>query len=544
VQGEFTDEQIAGEDDSSLQVLVELIDPGGVSPLWEGELRPDTATAEVDVDLSGRGGRIAGLRFRILGGAGAARWQGLRTTTRRPRPADRWTRYGELAPPPSSGRLGRPDVFVIMLDAARADVFEASRGAELTPHVQALAAEGTWFSRAWAPSSWTGQSSPALLTGRFPNALGIEHWGSSLADGIATFPHVLREAGYQTSLWSQHVMYRSRPELLSAFDRFEEPLNPDPDDVEGDTRYPRTRHLLPALAEFVATDRPTFAMIHLISPHDPYLPPQPFGGSRSSWYRGEIPITGQLLNRFDAELAMADEAVRDEVRRAALAMYEETVQFADHQVGLLVQQLRELGRYDDALIIVLSDHGEAFYEHGHFLHTTHLYEEFVRVPLAIKWPRSFEGFAARVDVPVSLVDVAPTLVDGLGVGSEATLYQGRSLLSLVRGESTPDRVIYAYTSGQFDPERPSRPQHAVVWNDAKLIYDEAANRFSLYRLSDDPAETVDVFQSSPYLSGWLRQALVTFRRNNAGLLRSAGGPRADDLDAEMVRNLRALGYLR
>lgn len=519
-------------DQGTVNAVIDVVRPDGTATTWSAALSPRSAEAEVDAALGEWAGDVVGLRLRVFGSAnGTVSWRDLRLTGAAT--PDALVHPEDMTTPPRSAALGHPDVFLIILDAARGDVFEGERGAELTPNVRAMAADGTTFTGAWAPSSWTGQTIPSLWSGRAPDTVGIENWGSRLPPTVTTFPEVLHEAGYHTQLWSQHNIYRARTPLRHGFEVFD----------EVDSADLTQRVVLPSVVDLIDEDRSTLAVVHLLPPHAPYQPPEPFSGSRSSWYSGE-PITAHLLNQFDARFPPEDAELRDEVRRAALAMYEENVRFADHLVGRLLDDLRQQQRYDDALIIVTADHGEAFYEHGRFLHTSRLYEEYVHVPLVIKWPSSFTGFEPRVDTPVSLLDLAPTLIDGLGIEDERTLYQGRTLLPLVTGAAASDRILYAYTSGETDPERDPKPVYAVRWNDIKLIHDARYDETELYRLSDDPGEAVDLAQHEEFYARWLLQTLRLSQARNAAHLLEAGGARQGELDEETARALRALGYLR
>jgi arylsulfatase A-like enzyme len=517
----------------AVHAVLDAVRPDGAQQIWSAELRPAAARATVAAELGARNGEVVGLRLRVFGSANAlVRWTGLATTAPEG-PGESPQTPEQMVVPPRSGALGRPDVFLIILDAARADRFDGELGAELAPNVHALAGNGTAFAQAWSPSSWTGQTIPSLFSGLTPDSVGIEHWGSLLPATVSTFPELLHAAGYHTTLWSQHNIYRARAPLRHGFETF----------AEVDSADITQRIVLPAVTDLVDDTRPTLAIIHLLPPHEPYEPPAPFAGTRSGWYEGER-IDAQLLNQFDARFPEEQTELRAEIRRAALAQYEENVQFADHLVGRLVDDLRAQGRYDDALIIVTADHGEAFYEHGRFLHTSLLYEEFIHVPLVIKWPRSFSGWVARVNAPVSLVDIAPTLIDGLAVVDERALYQGRSLLPLARGEAQPSRILYAYTSGETNPDRDPKPKHALRWKDMKLIQDDRYDRSELFHLSDDPGETRDLSPQADFYARWLLQTMRVAQTHHAGFLMRAGGAQAEELDEETIRGLRALGYLR
>jgi len=528
VEAEFAGPDTAAE----IHVVVDIFDDEHTTRLWESTLRPSRPGAELRLDLTPWAERAVGMRLRVFGPSnGVVRWTGTGITAAR---TEVLSPPEKIVAPPRSGDLGRPDVFVIILDAARADMFAGELGSEIAPNVSALAGEGTRFSRAWAPSAWTGQTIPALWTGMVPDAIGSEHWGSRLPAQVTTFPELLYAAGYHTVLWSQHTIYSGRAGLRNGFEQFEYHA----------ISSPASRAGLPAIADIIEEDRPTLAVIHLIAPHEPYIPPPPFRGSRSGWYDEEVPINATVLNQFDARIPVADTQLRDNIRRAAKAKYEENVLFADHLVGRLVEDLKRAGRYDDALIVVTSDHGEGFYEHGRFLHTQLVFEEFLRVPLVVKWPRSFSAFVPQVEAPVSLLDLAPTLIDGLGIEDERALYQGRTLLPLAAGGDNSARALYAYTSGTTNPERDPKPRRALLWNGFKLIYDGSSDRATLYRLAADPEEKVDIAADNATVTGLLLQTMRSLQTRSAGWLLQVGGAGVEDLDAETIRRLRALGYLR
>lgn len=230
--------------------------------------------------------------------------------------------------------------------------------------------------------------------------------------------------------------------------------------------------------------------------------------------------------------------------RYVRARYDENVEFADDLVGQILQMLREAGRYDEALVILTSDHGEGFFEHGRFLHTRLLYDEFLRIPLVVKWPASATGFAANVDVDVSLVDLVPTIVDGFGLTQDLAGFQGRSLLPTVFDGYALIRDVFAETRGVATAEAKPRPGRALVSGSHKMIVSELSDRVELFSLSTDPGEMKDLDGAAPLLAGWLHQQVrLQQYRNTLALAEHATEP-DEVLDPETIQNLRALGYLR
>ena len=441
----------------------------------------------------------------------------------------RVTYPAHLVDPPRSGRLRRSDIIVILLDAARADVFSA--GTLPTPGTDELAAEGTRFEHARAAAPWTGQSVPSLLTGRFPGSIGALTWGSPIPVEALTLPELLRESGYHTVVWSQHNLYGGNQTVRRGFERFTEVRS----DVLAD------RNLLPEATDLFVDRRPTFALIHLLPPHGPYEPPAPFAGAYTDWYTGDFPVDAPALN----SAARADRRQpTDDDLRYVRSRYDENVVFADALVERLLRVLREAERYNDALVVLTSDHGEGFFEHGYFLHTRLLYDEFLRIPLVIKWPQTSVEFAPVVDANVNLVDVVPTLVDGLGLTHDLEGFQGRTLLPLVFDDEPLNRTLFAETRGVARSDVAPRPSEALVAGQYKVIRDEITGEFELYDLAADPGEQDDVSDCEPFWSRYLLQSLRLQRHRNLLAASEHAQQPEQQLDAESIQRLRALGYLR
>jgi len=430
--------------------------------------------------------------------------------------------------PPRTGRLGQPDVVFILLDAARADAFSTFGGPYPTPTLDRLAEEGTRFSRAQAPSSWTGQSVPAIFTGLFPDTLAIEHWGSRLPPSVPTLAGLFQEKGYHTLLWSQHRFYRWHKDLQKGFT---------------EVRLQRSRIINEEelSRQLEASPKPTFTFVHLMPPHTPYKPPDPYRGLHSSWYQGEIAVTTGFLGQFP--IRRSPEEVGAEDLRYIRDRYLEHAVFADSQVAVVLNILEELDRYDDTLIVVLADHGEAFLEHGFFLHGQSLYDEFLHVPLVVRWPQGVDGFDSSIDEPVSLVDLVPTLVDGLDLPTERG-FQGISLLPAAFGEESTRRPLYSTTRGVGLGSQPPDTSSTLQLDGWKIIHNQNTFDIELYHLADDPGEHRNLAAEMPLRVLLLRQEMQRRMWLNEVFLEAGGGEiDLETLDQEDIDHLRALGYL-
>jgi arylsulfatase A-like enzyme len=490
-----------------------------------------TAGETLAVDLSAWSGRLVRLRFGVTGpGNAVVRWRGARVESTGWRAEPPPPLAVERAAPPRSGRLGKPDVVVIVVDAARADALSPFGGPHETPAAARLAADGTVFAEARAAAPWTGASVAALFTGLFPDVLGARSWVVRLPAGVPTLAERMAAGGYRTVLWSQHPFYWFEGDMRRGFEEAYRAPSPD-------------RENAPTARQLTSRRRPTFAFVHFLPPHAPYTPPAPFRGAYSRWYTGGMPIDEQSLGRFglpDYRGEMPSEADLRYVRDR----YRENAAFGDHLAGRVLSRLESAHRYDDALVVLLADHGESFLEHGSFLHGNDVHQEALHVPFIVKWPTATRGFRPRVDQPVSLVDLVPTLVDGLSLPPGDDAVQGRSLLPAAFDGRESDRVLYSVTEGSPTPSRLPRRMLMLQAGRWRILHDWLDDESQLYDVEKDPREEDDLASRDPLRTLLLRQRVLAqsaWDRRAFGADAVSGGPVG--LKPEQIEELKALGYL-
>lgn len=337
------------------------------------------------------------------------------------------------------------DVVLVTIDSLRADhTGLAGYPWPTTPSLDALAARAASFDRARSPAPLTRRAVPALLYGRMAATLPFSasrRWPLLQDSALPTLATAFAAGGYRTAAIVSHwrlplsdATYRGFAEVIGLSDELVS-RHHDNADVVIDR----------ALA-WLATpsDRPRFLWVHLIDPHYPYAPP------------AGAPRLGAG-------------------RRAA---YDREIAFADAQLGRLLAALSA----DRTIIAVTADHGEAFGEHHTRCHGHGLGDEETRVPLVIAAPG---GPAARSSVPVTLIELAPTLLDLVGLETPAGM-TGVSLAATVRtGAPPPARPVLTEL---FDDDAGGRELIAVHVGDHKLIRDLAAGTVVAYDLAADPGE--------------------------------------------------------
>lgn len=329
-----------------------------------------------------------------------------------PRTAARRTAAQEPAqttPSPAS------TIVLVTIDTLRSDHLPAYGATGIdTPNLDAVRRDGVLFERAYSPIPLTLPAHASLFTGRLPVDHGVrDNLGYELEVEATTLAERLTEAGYRTGGMVSSFVLRSGTGIAQGFETFD-------DGVQVRSNAPTSRSTRPGAStveqarrwlESLDPEDRAFLFVHLYEPHAPYAPPPPF-----------------------------DERYAD-------APYKGEIATADRDVGVLFETLRALGRYDGAVVVVTSDHGEGLGEHGEDQHGVLLYRESLQIPLLLKKPFGTEA-GTSVAVPVQLGDLFPTILEFAGLAASPA--EERSGVSLVDPRSlAPERPLFAES---FYPE--------------------------------------------------------------------------------------------
>lgn len=445
------------------------------------------------------------------------------------------------APPAAAAerRPGAPSTIVLVtVDTLRADRLSyAGYSLPTTPFLDRVARQGVVFSRSYATSSWTPPTMASLFTGTYPTTHGVVSGEIAerrvlrqpvLPASLTTLAEAAKRAGYTTlGVASNRHLVRDLG-FAQGFDRFFDP----PDFRNGEAVNLEARRLLEE--EFgpgwraLWRGRPVLLWVHYFDPHDPYLPYPP-------WLASHPPPAAASGEASPARLTMRELKRRYPTPDAALA--EAIRPFYDgevHRLDALVAALwRDLGLTDDTLFVLTADHGEEIVDHGGLGHSQSLYEELVRVPLLLHWPRSLPS-GVRIDTPVSAVDLLPTLLDLVGSEVPPTL-PGRSLAPFWRGAAAEPRPVFL----ELHPPKPQRL--ALVEGTWKLIVDPAdRDHAELYDLVRDPGETKNLAAAESDRLRAMRERLRAWRR---ALPLAPDREIRESEDPGLIEQLKALGYL-
>jgi arylsulfatase A-like enzyme len=443
------------------------------------------------------------------------------------------------------GGAGRDDVarprnvVLISLDTLRPDHLSCyGHARETSPAIDALAARGVRFADASSAAPWTLPSHATMFTGLYPSHHGVKDYSHRLPAERVTLAEILREHGFQTfaviNTWN---IADPRFEIFQGF---------APADVHyvretvpgagGDQIVKNTGAEVAKKArerlEGRDRTRPFFLLAHFYDAHTDFTPTPENRARFVSTYPGKLDGTTSQL------LALRSQGVRlgEADLRFLRELYDAEIRGLDELLAGFLGFLREEGLERDTLVVLTSDHGEEFQEHGGLLHGRTQYEELLRVPLVFAGPGIPRGRV--VDQPVSLVDLLPTILGRLGIAPPPDL-DGLDLAPAWSGGRLAERLLF----GEADHNNVVGGQQVIDvrrmarLGREKLHLERDTGRVQLFDLAGDPGERRDLSATSPQRVALLRAALARFLDGAV-----AGEESGTELDEEDLRLLRELGY--
>ncbi len=429
-----------------------------------------------------------------------------------------------------------PNLILISLDTLRADRIDYSTpDGGLSPNISRLASRSLVFTDTLSVSPWTLPAHASIFTGLYPLHHGARGGYQAFPPNHRSLTETLSAAGYETVSFNGGANVAWRYGFDRGFDtyrsfRFSHGVGTRQQYLESDAILPMKEGI-----DWIEKHRdrqpsgskPFFLFLHTYEVHAPY------------YSREHDAFTGHDVIR-DLQ------RTRDRAGAArAAADYDGGVRWADHWVGQLLEILEKNQLAENTIVIVTSDHGEGFLEHGFVSHSLKLYQEFLHVPLIIFDPR--HPTPRTLTTPASLVDIAPTILSLLGLEPTPGL-DGRNLLA----EADPDRPRFAEI--RYDPgwarqmieegiiRREEASSTLLARGPWRLIANDLLGTFELYNLNTDPGALTDLSAVEPEvlanlqaeLAGWLETGETT-----AGDQSDSPEP----MDDEQAGQLRALGYI-
>jgi arylsulfatase A-like enzyme len=443
-----------------------------------------------------------------------------------------------------------PSIIFVMVDTLRADYLGAYgfRG-EVSPQVDALAAESILFRRCFSQSPWTKPAIATLFTSLYPQVHGLtnhegKYWGDGtqtlrtgvLPDRAVTLAEGLERAGYETAAFVTNPWLAAEYGFSQGFDHYElkegEGLFASFDEMIGDVE-----------AWFASRDpsEPYFLYLHFMDVHAPYDAPQEdylaLAGSptvRSSVKLEASQRADRRWKNIEAPAEWASEPMR-QLLGYWRTRYASGVRAFDRRFGRLLAWLREQGELDRSVLVFTSDHGEELYEHGDWSHGQNLFEHQLHVPLLWRNPGGRDG-GRVVKQFTELVDLMPTLLGTARAPSPEGM-QGRDLTPLLDGAEAEYPAVSYATATQRRPGL-----HSVRTPAYKFIYDIDVDEGSLFDMSRDWREQHDLAADRPEVVEGLRDRLLTHLADSVATGTLEGD--SAEIPAELREKLEGLGYLK
>jgi arylsulfatase A-like enzyme len=455
----------------------------------------------------------------------------------------------------------RPNVLLIVMDTVHADhlaVYGYER--DTTPNLRDLARDSMVYREAMSASDITLTSHASLFTGMYPSWHGAycdpqnAAYGRALSSAYPTIAELLKKTGYQTTGVAANLYLRADFGLERGFDRFHIP-RPVPilaaengfmlrhgmrrglslvfDTAQFDRLYATGEDINTALfaelSEPTKAGAPVFTFVNYMDAHFPYLPPAPYDMRYPGRRRG---MTQDDLEG-EQKVIVTGQSGAGDYRPHCVSQYDGGIAYEDQQIGDVVRWLKRRGAYDNTMIVITSDHGEAFGERNRVGHANSPYQNLLHVALLVKYPH--QAHRGTEDRPVSLTDVAPTILEAAGIAAPQAI-QGHSLTAVadreIFGETFPCPVAHS-------PDCPNGCTARAIYAWPYKFITSSNGRRELFDLGVDPAEHRNLYIQQPERAAQLSDRLALWMKNMPKQSRET-----HTLSPEDLRRLKSLGYVQ
>ena len=437
----------------------------------------------------------------------------------------------------------KPNILWICTDQQRADTIHALGNPHIrTPHIDAMVANGTAFTRAYCQSPVCTPSRASFLTGRYARTTRCRQNGQAIPPQERLISRLLADAGYTCGLAGKlHLATCANGVVEKRIDDgykvFHWSHHPQPDwpenaytqwlteqgtsweELYDGPATPYIKHGIPAelsqttwcanmAIEFLREQQsnPWFFSYNCFAPHHPFDPP---GDYLARYNPDELPLpkidprepdSKTSYQQLDAQYAHNDPggyhvaAMSDRDKREVTAAYYAMVELIDENVGRMIAALKETGQLENTIVIFMSDHGEMLGDHGIYLKGPHFYEAAVHVPLIMQWPDQFQA-NQRADGLMELTDIAPSLLDAAGI-KIPTAMQGKTLLPILQGTADP-HAHRDYVFSEYYNAWSHRHSYGTMYRTEthKMIVYHGTDQGELYDLQADPNEFENLWHS-------------------------------------------------
>ena len=430
-------------------------------------------------------------------------------------------------------------LFIIMDTAVADHLAPWGYERQTTPYLDALAEEGFTLIRAYSQAPSTLPSTWSIHTGLYPIPKPAEESTSlRIRPGDFTLADAFKQKGFATFGFSENPYINAMTGFDQGFDKFTYYRATIPDN--GHTSELRDhsatdslfRHAREAIGSVKEKDQPWYCYIHLLRPHEPFLAPKPLG---TQFMSENVAASEKIEKRILNGMRRKGKAPKKAELQYLIDSYDGNLAYADFKIGEFLDWLREEGAFEDTVIVIASDHGEAFLEHGRFGHGYVLFEELLHVPLIFHAPEPAGILAGVSTETAEMVDVYPTLAEIFGLETPYPLH-GRSLLSGMRGGSfTPKLATFAQTldTNMLSVRIGNLKMICTADQDTREL-----SNFTIYDLEKDPGERNNLYTLDYPLDEFIMAAEEYMARWPV----DSTAPEVN-LEEQLREELEAIGYL-
>jgi arylsulfatase A-like enzyme len=377
-------------------------------------------------------------------------------------------------------RQAAPNVVLVVVDALRPDFLGCyGYGRPTSPNIDRIARGGIVFENAVAHAPWTKTSFSTFLTSLYPFQHGVVGWESVMPDSVLTLPEVLRDAGYSTMAVINMLGITGEFKVTKGVDKLSE-ADKDERDAFGTSAD--------AIELMKSAPKPFFIMIHYFDTHRPYRVPVEYVDLIRK------PGDPDPFSAQSTDGTREGERPPQEITDRERVLYGGCIRYVDDAVGKILKYLDEAGLSRETVFILTADHGEAFWEHGAMAHGSNLYDEAIKVPLIIDYPRKY-GRPRRLDAQVRHIDLLPTILELAGA-SDTRRREGTSLCPLIetgKRQAGPARLLPQDAALCESSLKKTPDSKCIRTNDLKLIVEPATALCELYDLRADPKENINLW---------------------------------------------------
>ncbi len=439
-------------------------------------------------------------------------------------------------------------LILISIDTLRSDALSCYGSSCPTPAMDSLALEGILFKETYTQAPWTNPSISSFMTSKYPSQLGMTDGKVvPLSEKETTLAEILSAEGVNCSAILTNSMSTKDFGFFQGFNHAGAVLSWNwlkhnisrttslkILDTVFKTNFSDDRTFAAGKAEEVVLEgkkwlekngeKDFFLWLHFIDPHDSYEPPAEFC-TDCDWYKGELKNNiGSMLKFREGNMVSLEDM------KYIKCMYEGEVKYVDYCLQNFFDSLRQMQLWDSSLIILTSDHGEEFWEHGGVQHGHSLYQELITVPFIVKLPDN-KNKGIVIDEKVRLIDLVPTIADIFKINPPLP-FGGKSLLPLIKGEEW-EPIPWIYSEGLIFFEE----KKSIIENDFKLIKGTVIGGDELFNLSEDPLEKADISSQSPLLMREMDENIDAI-----GQALQSGATVGIESE-ELKSKLKALGYV-